>query len=374
MRLFWGADDSISAFRSTFKDLNDSFTDVILSSSNDPNEEPTFIKAHRVILSAASPLLRKLLVGMPLANSNSLLFFNGIPPEYLESVVKYIYLGEVNLDGVKIRGFLDAAQKLGLNDLVRQVERDGNSDSASKVTSPRKRKEISATNSSFRMSHLNEKRSKIDTKDYYEAEDNNDHDLDDDGEGIENSVEEEDSKLRVEPVVIAEHKDESNDQAKAKDEEEISVKVEVDQEDEEEERLLRDFSCCKSQKGFEQLIFQGNLYNLNGSGSHRRRWKCKAYKSTNCKGALSTDAAITGIYSKSIVPHSHPSSEISVQLARIRTELKKKALMSEAKPEKIVKEVLLRFPLSDPALGPHPKSFIRVIQRERKHASLAAVN
>ena len=86
------------------------FNDVTLV-SDDYKQFP----AHRVILSAGSTVLRKLL----LINSNSqnpVLYLKGVRNEELRSVLQFLYLGETRITEDRINEFMRAAQELELKD------------------------------------------------------------------------------------------------------------------------------------------------------------------------------------------------------------------------------------------------------------------
>ena len=76
----------------SFKDLKEDFCDVTLISEG--NQQ---IEVHRVILAASSPLFRDLLRRNP--HSHPLLFMRRINTKDLESIVTFIYHGEVNVTG-----------------------------------------------------------------------------------------------------------------------------------------------------------------------------------------------------------------------------------------------------------------------------------
>ena len=93
------------------------FNDVTLV-SDDFKQFP----AHRVILSAGSTVLRKLL----LINTNSLnpvLYLKGVKNEELKSVLQFLYLGEAKIPEERVSEFMKAAQELELKDLSSSTSR-----------------------------------------------------------------------------------------------------------------------------------------------------------------------------------------------------------------------------------------------------------
>ena len=86
------------------------FSDLTLVS-----DDLTAVRAHRMVLSAASPLLKKLLLINPTVQTQ--LFLKGIKHEVLDAVLKFIYHGEVQVPSSEISQFLQAGRDLEITEL-----------------------------------------------------------------------------------------------------------------------------------------------------------------------------------------------------------------------------------------------------------------
>eukprot|EP00096_Caligus_rogercresseyi_P015511 TRINITY_DN7944_c0_g1_i2.p1 TRINITY_DN7944_c0_g1~~TRINITY_DN7944_c0_g1_i2.p1 ORF type:complete len:315 (+),score=67.91 TRINITY_DN7944_c0_g1_i2:121-1065(+) len=74
------------------------------------------IKAHKVILSACSPFFRSLIKSVP--HQHPLLYLRGIQPCHLESLLCFIYNGEVSVSQESLNGFLSVAEELQVKGLT----------------------------------------------------------------------------------------------------------------------------------------------------------------------------------------------------------------------------------------------------------------
>ena len=93
----------------TFKSLQaeEYFTDVTLV-SDDHHQ----FKAHRVIISACSPYLKRVLLKNP--HSHPLLFLRGAERSDLESILEFMYLGQISIKKYEIDMFLKIANEFEL--------------------------------------------------------------------------------------------------------------------------------------------------------------------------------------------------------------------------------------------------------------------
>lgn len=98
----------------SFKDLltDTNFLDVTLASS-DHNQ----IKAHKLILSASSVVFKELLSKN--IHQHPLIFMKGVNIEHLNSLVKFIYLGQVEICQDKLDNFLEIAEDFKVKGLFR---------------------------------------------------------------------------------------------------------------------------------------------------------------------------------------------------------------------------------------------------------------
>ena len=101
----------------TFKDLltDQDFTDVTLSCDDEKQ-----IKAHKVILSASSPVMKRILKYNP--HQNPLIYLKGVKFEDLQNMVQFIYMGEAEVKQIHLERFMSLTQEFEVNGLyVEQV-------------------------------------------------------------------------------------------------------------------------------------------------------------------------------------------------------------------------------------------------------------
>merc|ERR1719186_1270337 len=101
-----------SCASNTFIDLlsDQDFTDVTLVCDDDKQ-----IKAHKVILSSCSPLFRRILRHNP--HQHPLIYLNGIIFDNLQSVIKFIYLGQTEVEQDVLELFIKAGKELEIKGL-----------------------------------------------------------------------------------------------------------------------------------------------------------------------------------------------------------------------------------------------------------------
>jgi len=97
---------------SAFKELRDdkSFFDVTLACDDEQ------IQAHKVILSACSPFFRNILRRNP--HQHPLLYLKGVKYSDLQSVLNFMYHGEVNVAQEELNSFLAVAEDLRIKGLT----------------------------------------------------------------------------------------------------------------------------------------------------------------------------------------------------------------------------------------------------------------
>merc|ERR1712183_1239433 len=101
----------------TFKDLGEQghFADVTLV-SDDQIQTP----AHKVVLSACSPVLKTLLVNNP--HSHPLLYLRGIKQTELQAILKFMYFGETQIFENRINDFVSVAKDLEVKEISEEQE------------------------------------------------------------------------------------------------------------------------------------------------------------------------------------------------------------------------------------------------------------
>merc|ERR1712142_5791 len=97
---------------SAFRELRDDkdFFDVTLACDNDQ------IQAHKVILSACSPFFRNILRRN--SHQHPLLYLKGVKYSDLQSVLNFMYHGEVNIAQEELNSFLAVAEDLKVKGLT----------------------------------------------------------------------------------------------------------------------------------------------------------------------------------------------------------------------------------------------------------------
>ena len=98
------------AFKILFKDTD--FIDVTLAC-----EDGKQIKAHKVILSACSPFFKDILIQNP--HSHPLIYLKGINYSCLKYLMKFIYLGETEVEQEDLENFISSAKDLKIEGLAR---------------------------------------------------------------------------------------------------------------------------------------------------------------------------------------------------------------------------------------------------------------
>ena len=98
----------------TFRDLvtERHFADVTLVS-----DDQVQIKAHKIILSSCSPVLKKLLLDNP--HPHPMIYLSGVKHEQLESILQWMYFGETNVYKDNIEEFMEIGKELEVKDLIK---------------------------------------------------------------------------------------------------------------------------------------------------------------------------------------------------------------------------------------------------------------
>ena len=109
-QLVWNELNSCTS--KTFQDLytDNDFTDVTLAT-----EDGRQLKAHKVILSSRSSFFKRILLNNP--HQHPLLFLKGIKYFQLKSILKFIYLGQAEVEEEDLQQFMDSAKDLEIQEL-----------------------------------------------------------------------------------------------------------------------------------------------------------------------------------------------------------------------------------------------------------------
>jgi len=97
----------------TFKDhfSLEEYCDVTLACDDEKQ-----VKSHKMVLSACSPFFKKILRSNP--HQHPLIYLKGIKFESLNSILKFMYLGETKVTEDELKPFLEAAEELKVKGLT----------------------------------------------------------------------------------------------------------------------------------------------------------------------------------------------------------------------------------------------------------------
>merc|ERR1711955_73910 len=90
-------------------------TDVTLVS-----EDKKQFKAHKVVLSATSPVFKSIIGENTL--SNPIIYLRGIQSHEIESILEFIYLGQATFYQERMNEFLNVAKSLEIKEISRDIE------------------------------------------------------------------------------------------------------------------------------------------------------------------------------------------------------------------------------------------------------------
>ena len=112
--LEWNEFESMA--EKTYKDLlcDNNFTDVTLACDDDKQ-----INAHKIILSSCSPFFERLF--MKNSNKDLLIYLKGVTFSDLELVMRFVYLGEAEIDQLDLERFLKVSKELEIKGLTENV-------------------------------------------------------------------------------------------------------------------------------------------------------------------------------------------------------------------------------------------------------------
>merc|ERR1719427_634632 len=100
------------------------FSDVTLVSDDQKQ-----FKAHKVVLSACSPVLKTLLINNP--HSHPLLYLRGIKQTELQAILKFMYFGETQIFENRINDFVSVAKDLEVKEISEEQDEEEEGDDQS---------------------------------------------------------------------------------------------------------------------------------------------------------------------------------------------------------------------------------------------------
>ena len=126
----------------TFKDLRDDkcYTDVTLATGDHQ------IKAHKIVLSSCSSFFKK--VFQSTSHQMPFIYLKGIKPQHLEALLDFIYIGETEISSSEVEQFLEAAEMLEIQGLVKHEQNDTKESTPQELIRGNENKLLSPTNNS----------------------------------------------------------------------------------------------------------------------------------------------------------------------------------------------------------------------------------
>merc|ERR1712133_191256 len=94
---------------------NSDLTDVTLVC-----DDQKLLMAHKVVLSASSPVFQNII--STFSQNHSMIYLRGIQHEEMESILEFMYLGEATFQEERMVDFLKLAQSLGIKELTEMNE------------------------------------------------------------------------------------------------------------------------------------------------------------------------------------------------------------------------------------------------------------
>lgn len=119
----------------------------------------------------------------------------------------------------------------------------------------------------------------------------------------------------------------------------------------------------QSNKGGSKLCYEGYIYTRHALRKTKQWWKCTLKSSLGCRGNLSTDLQHENPIPSQ--PHNHAPDDTSIQLAKVRSNMKQKALSTHNAPSQIFAECLSYTSHTVKAMLPAEDNCKRSIRRHR---------
>ena len=91
-------------------------------------DDQTQLQAHKIVLSACSPVLRKILLNNP--HQHPLIYLRGVKQQEMQAILQFMYLGEANIFQGRINQFMIIAKEFELKEISKEcLDEDEESDS-----------------------------------------------------------------------------------------------------------------------------------------------------------------------------------------------------------------------------------------------------
>ena len=88
-------------------------------------------KAHKIVLSACSPVFKDIINGLP--QNSSVIYLRGIEHQEIESILEFMYLGVATFYQDRINEFLNVAKNLEIKEISKSSEFDEENDSTQDI-------------------------------------------------------------------------------------------------------------------------------------------------------------------------------------------------------------------------------------------------
>ena len=86
-------------------------------------DDQTQFKAHKIVLSACSPVFKKIIDNNP--SQHPLIYLRGIQSYEMESILQFMYLGEGKFYQERMGEFIKVAKDLEVKEIIEAVEMPG---------------------------------------------------------------------------------------------------------------------------------------------------------------------------------------------------------------------------------------------------------
>merc|ERR1711874_778559 len=145
LNLTWDvySENSCNTIRNLYTDTT--FTDVTLLTEDDQQ-----ISAHKVVLASGSSFFRRIL--MKNSHQNPLIYLKGIKFSDLKSIVRFIYLGETQINRTEVESFMRTGKDLQITGLLESIKTSDKNSNKKKSVHFKLEDETFVTNSETDMS------------------------------------------------------------------------------------------------------------------------------------------------------------------------------------------------------------------------------